>query len=488
MKKAMKTLTALALCLCLLCGVLAAPAQALRGDEIQQMIDGAVNYGKDGQADLVNSESLTDLTALDWWVFAAARAGAQADYRTYLAAVSIYLEENGSQYITDLERMFLAVKAAGGDPTAIGGRNLLKELEQAQMASASEVIFGLLCLGGVDYTPAADAKNTPDSLITALSTLQAADGSFGYTYGDVTYVDAGLTAQAVTALAPYYAAGGTAKTVADKALGYLKTLQQADGSLTTEYGIDSTAMAETVVALCAIGQDPDEFKKDTNSASLTDAVAALYDSATGAYDQNAFDVRMSTRTGLMAFAALKLSEEGNGSLYDLKNVPPLQAGMTLEELSAAVAQVEAAPNLDNKVTVSSLLLELSLVKADDAVKADLLARLNAVRADILAVEETVKSLDEDIWNLIDPMNVTLADKDTVTALLARYQVLSDADKAHVQNRQDLLDAAAKIAELEQEANKKDEAPATGSRNGAALYGVLLLAGLCGAAALRKKVF
>ena len=59
-------------------------------------------------------------------------------------------------------------------------------------------------LGGVDYTPAADAKNTPDSLITALSTLQAADGSFGYTYGDVTYVDAGLTAQAVTALAPYY--------------------------------------------------------------------------------------------------------------------------------------------------------------------------------------------------------------------------------------------------------------------------------------------
>ena len=70
----------------------------------------------------------------------------------------------------------------------------------------------------------------------------------------------------------------------------------------------------------------------------------------------------------------------------------------------------------------------------------------------------------------------------------RDRALSDADKAHVQNRQDLLDAAAKIAEQEQEANKKDEAPATGSRNGAALYGVLLLAGLCGAAALRKKVF
>ena len=488
MKKTMKTLTALALCLCLLCGVLASPALAALPDStrLEQLIDGAVGYGKGAQSDLVNTESLGTLADLDWWVFGAARAGAQADYRTYLAAISTFLEENDSQSVTDVERMFLAVKAAGGDPAAIGGRNLLKELEQADMSTVNAAVFGLLCLGSVDYTPSADALNTVQSLIASLRTLQAADGSFGFSYDGVTYVDAGLTAQVVTALAPYYAADSTAKDIADKALAYLSGIQQADGSFTSWGAVDSTAVAETVVALCALGKDPSaEAAFQKMSGGLVDAMLALCD-ASGAYDINAYNVKMSTRTGLMAFAALKehsASAAGNRSLYNLRNVQPLQANMTLEELRSALAAVEAAPTLDNKVTVSSLLLELSLIPAADAEKTDLQTRLNAVKAKILTAKQTVQKLDEDIWNQIDPMNVTLKEKDTVAALMARYNALPDADKAYVENRQDLLDAAAKIAELE-----AAQAPATGGRSAAALYAALALLGLCGAAILHQKKF
>lgn len=151
-----------------------------------------------------------------------------------------------------------------------------------------------------------------------------------------------------------------------------------------------------------------------------------------------------------------LSEE---NCLQVKNSAPLikalnrlQAVKDREAAAALNAEIDSLPS-----TEQATLKYLSAVEAlknkvemqTDAVKNLVnLEKLDAVLQYLKAVKKDVEEINSDIVSKIDPLNITLADKDTVTALLARYNALSDDNKKFVTESQALLYADSVIKDLE----------------------------------------
>lgn len=60
----------------------------------------------------------------------------------------------------------------------------------------------------------------------------------------------------------------------------------------------------------------------------------------------------------------------------------------------------------------------------------------------------VDDINNDIWNDINPLNVTLKDKSNVELLISRYNKLSEQDKTHIKNYDDVIYAQKVIAGLD----------------------------------------
>lgn len=75
-------------------------------------------------------------------------------------------------------------------------------------------------------------------------------------------------------------------------------------------------------------------------------------------------------------------------------------------------------------------------------------KLEAVYQAVTGYRAAVDEIDELIWNELDPRNITLADKETVQAILAKYDALRDSEKEYVQYYSDVADAQTIIASLE----------------------------------------
>ena len=78
-------------------------------------------------------------------------------------------------------------------------------------------------------------------------------------------------------------------------------------------------------------------------------------------------------------------------------------------------------------------------------------KLNLLKEKVDNLEALLKTLDEDIFNRINPLNIGLKDKETVEELRSRYDSLNEEDKAFIENYEDLLFAEKVINGLE--ANK-----------------------------------
>lgn len=64
-----------------------------------------------------------------------------------------------------------------------------------------------------------------------------------------------------------------------------------------------------------------------------------------------------------------------------------------------------------------------------------------------AVVNIVKSLNDDIWNKVNPSKITYADKDTVNDIISRYNALDSYDRQFIRDYDDVLDAQKTIAAL-----------------------------------------
>lgn len=105
---------------------------------LDTMLQNTVSWLKGSQSSVLNDDFLSGVssTATDWTAFSLGRLGISDNYSGFLAAADAYVRESyeedpeyGLSYskATEWHRLTLAVLAAGGDPTSVGGQDLIAD-------------------------------------------------------------------------------------------------------------------------------------------------------------------------------------------------------------------------------------------------------------------------------------------------------------------------------------------------------------------------
>ncbi|MBS6736362.1 MAG: hypothetical protein KH275_14465 [Clostridiales bacterium] len=118
-----------------------------------------------------------------------------------------------------------------------------------------------------------------------------------------------------------------------------------------------------------------------------------------------------------------------------------------QELQEKIQQLPDPIKISDRNTVNQYLRELESLGEWDG-REVLQARLETLLAEIQKRQDLVDSLDQDIWDQIDPLRVSQEDAKTVNSLMTRYAVLRLEEQEMLENGQNLLDAADIIQSLE----------------------------------------
>ena len=158
-------------------------------------------------------------------------------------------------------KIALAVQAAGMNPTRFGGRNLVELVLKGYNDQTGVIGDNVYSHSLAMLALAKAGASIPAKAVTTLESLQAAGGGWAFMgSGDS---DADTTALAVQAL---IAAGRPAATgAAGRGLGYLRTIQNADGGfpyqVPSPYGTDTNANSTALAAQAVIasGDQPESW-------------------------------------------------------------------------------------------------------------------------------------------------------------------------------------------------------------------------------------
>lgn len=280
----------------------------------------------------------------DWTAMVLAFSGVSDAYDAYLENLEAYVirqyEANGcldTVKTTEYARIALTMLALGGDPTKIREKettiNLIQEgifrfpREALDLQGANGLVYGLLTVDAFDYTEPKDAKFTREYMIEQLLTYQWEDGSFGI--GSNGRGDVDITAMALQALAPYLERQDVKQAV-DSALNWLSQSMTETGTFVS-YGNESAeATAQVILALCALGMDPEEdprFCKELSSGERKTPLDGLasFRMTNGMYMHTRADGEenvMATYQGLLALEAVdRLQTEGKW-IFDFQDYRP----------------------------------------------------------------------------------------------------------------------------------------------------------------------
>lgn len=435
------------------------------GQEVQEALDRAEAYLKANvttpQVDTVNGE---------WSVLAMARGGAlpESTKSSYLSTLYQTLEEkkgilHTSKY-TEYSRVILALASMGTAPYDVAGYNLmypLSDLKRVQYQGVNGLIFALIAADSGKYEfpelvkeelAQGKEQTSREKLLRGIIGAQLADGGWDLTGESA---DADLTAMALQALAPYYYVREDVKSAVDAGIAALSRLQNENGGFGSKDKENAESCAQAVIALSVLNLDflgDERFVKNGHTALER---LLMFQNADGSFSHEigAAADAMATDKGTLALAAYCRAAKGMTSIYDMTDVSGGDTEQESEEnilkfkekLEAVPAQVTMA----EKEHVYRLLAELDQMKPFGE-KTAFRAGLREKADDIAEQEHIVRQLDEDIWNTILPIHITLQDKEKVRLLMQRYEALPEANKAYVSNRQDLFDAQAAIQKMEQE--------------------------------------
>ena len=203
----------------------------------------------------------------------------------------------------------------------------------------------------------------------------------------------------------------------------------AAGQAAVTRGGELTAMLERLALLA------DE------KAEAADIAAAI-----GALDPAAVTKDDAAALGALLARYNALSAEGQ-ALVD--NIDTLKAAIArvqeltdkamAAELTAKIAALpeEAALCLDDKAAVQAVADLLAAQNASVKALVDA-TRLTALQTRLTAIEQAVTALNDRIFGEIQPLNVTLKDKETVEKLEAAYQAIGEKDRKHITGYDDVL--------------------------------------------------
>lgn len=271
-------------------------------------------------------------TGGEWMVIALTRAGLPCPEGYYDNVVQFVRDNiNDKEQLhrsksTENSRVILALTAAGHDVTDVDGHNLLMGLTDMKYVPKQGVngaIWALIAFDSHGYEiPAnSDAQEqvTREKLIAYILDKQLADGGWNLS-GQA--ADPDMTGMALQALAPYYQTNDAVKAAVDKALACLSDKQMDNGGFGSIDGICTESCAQVIVALTALGIDPEtdpRFVK--NGVSVVDAMCLFALEGGGfAHMPNDTINGMATEQGEYALASYFRFKNGETSLYDMSDV------------------------------------------------------------------------------------------------------------------------------------------------------------------------
>lgn len=268
----------------------------------------------------------------EWAVLGLARSGYEVPdgyFDGYYSAAEGYVTARGgvldTRKYTEYSRVILALTALGKDPSDVAGYNLLTALGDYDMTVRQGIngpVWALIALdcGGYDVpqNPDAGTQASRELYVDYILARQLPDGGFSLT--GTGGADPEITAMALQALANYTGRSDAAAAV-EKALACLSVLQNAGGGFTTGSVSCAESTSQVILALCALGLEPDDpcFVKSGNT--LYDNLLTFQTADGGfAHDSESESTnQMATEQALLALAALRRAYAGQNGLFEMND-------------------------------------------------------------------------------------------------------------------------------------------------------------------------
>lgn len=300
----------------------------------------------------------------DWIAIATGCSSDPVKGKGYLKELESYVSqayrEDGALHrvkATEWHRISLAVLALGGDPTCFGtdgdgmpidliadGTYNWAQTDSLGTQGLNGWLFALITLDAVGYTVPENARFTREDMVNALLSAQTETGGFGLSAGSA---DVDITAMTLQALAPYVQENALVADSVEQALNWLSAQQNSTGDFTSWGAATAEGTAQTVIALCALGIDPEtdsRFVKDGHSA-LDGLLSYRLSSGLFCHTLDGTADTMATEQSALALFALQKLRTDGSRLYDLQNVavypeteePASQSGIWLYASLGAAA-------------------------------------------------------------------------------------------------------------------------------------------------------
>ena len=268
----------------------------------------------------------------EWEILGLARSGNldQDVIDNYLANVVSTLKDNNGvlheKRYTDYSRVVLALTSIGVDATNVGGYNLLQPLsdyDQTVWQGVNGAIWALIAVDshGYEFPQAESGKtqNSRDMLVDNILMQELSDGGWDLSGQSA---DPDITAMAIQALAQYYGTNEDVKEAVDRGIKRLSAIQNNNGSYATYGSETSESCSQVIVALTAMGIDPNTDKRFVkNGRSVLDALLE-YANEDGSFRHvlEGEANQIATEQAYYALTAYERFIGGKTRLYDMTDV------------------------------------------------------------------------------------------------------------------------------------------------------------------------
>ena len=295
----------------------------------------------------------------EWQIIGLARSGKLDDAvaQKYLANVILTLQEtNGvlhAKKYSEYSRVVLALTSIGVDVTDVAGYDLLQPLadyDKTIWQGVNGAIWALIAFDshGYEIPQVEDGKtqNSREKLVEHILSQEVSGGGWDLSGESA---DPDLTAMAIQALAPYYNVNGNVKNAVDRGIFRLSSMQKKNGSYTTYGSETSESCSQVIVALTAMGIDPNTDERFVkNGKSVVDALMS-YAGVNGSFlhvSSGKAD-QMATEQAYYALTAYIRFVKGENRLYDMSDVALQSDKVVAEEKPADSEGNGSGDNIEN---------------------------------------------------------------------------------------------------------------------------------------------
>ena len=258
----------------------------------------------------------------DWVAMTFAFAGMEEAYDDYLNQLEKYVVEKYKKqgYLenikaTEYHRIALTMYALGGNPENIKyGNESIHLINDGTfgfhsgspgMQGTNGLIYALLAADAKHSKEPENTANSRQSFVDGILACQDENGAFALDQGFEGDID--ITAMALQALAPY-SQQETVNTAIESALIWISE-QLTDDCMLISYGSESAeSLAQTILALCALGIDPEEDERFIrNGRTLLDGLNSFRTEG-GLYYHSKSDAEYSMLSTYQSLLALEAVE------------------------------------------------------------------------------------------------------------------------------------------------------------------------------------